>query len=53
MGNERVSAAEDYNSHNTYRLSLDEMKQLLMKVRFIREDFGLEPRAKNREIRSE
>ena len=53
VGNERVSAAEDYNSHNTYRLSLDEMKQLLMKVRFIREDFGLEPRAKNREIRSE
>ena len=33
VGNERVSAAEDYNSHNTYRLSLDEMKQLLKSLK--------------------
>jgi len=29
------------------------MKELLMKLRFIREDLGLETKAKAREIRSE
>lgn len=51
-GNERVSVSEDYNSHNTHRLTLDEMKQLLMKVRFIREDLKKRPHANN-EIKSE
>jgi UDP-glucose 4-epimerase len=29
------------------------MKQLLLKLRFIREDLGLQPREKTKEIRSE
>lgn len=52
-GNEAVSRIEDYHSHNTRRLNVEEMKGLLMKLRFIREDMGLEKKAKTREIRSE
>lgn len=52
-GNEAVSQVEDYHSHNTHRLNVEEMKELLMKLRFIREDMGLETKAKAREIRSE
>ena len=52
-GNEDLSKIEDYHSHNTRRLNVDEMKQLLLKLRFIRQDLGLEPRVKVREIRSE
>lgn len=52
-GNEEISKVEDYHSHNTHRLDVDGMKELLMKLRFIREDLGLEPRAKSKEIRSE
>lgn len=32
QGEMRISEAEDYNSHNTTRLNLDEMKALLMKL---------------------
>ena len=35
-GEERISTAEDYNSHNTERLDVEGMKQLLMKLNFIR-----------------
>lgn len=52
-GNEDISKIEDYHSHNTKRLSVEEMKDLLLKLRFIREDLGLQPRAKARDIRSE
>lgn len=52
-GNEEVSKIEDYHSHNTRRLDVAGMKELLLKLRFIREDLGLEPKAKSREIRSE
>lgn len=52
-GSEDVSRIEDYHSHNTHRLDVEEMKQLLLKLRFIREDLGLQPRAKAKEIRSE
>lgn len=52
-GNETVSQVEDYHSHNTHRLSVEEMKELLLKLRFVREDMGLEVKAKAREIRSE
>jgi UDP-glucose 4-epimerase len=34
-GEVRISAAEDYNSHNTTRLDLTGMKALLQKLRFI------------------
>lgn len=52
-GNEDVSKIEDYHSHNTRRLDVDGMKDLLLKLRFIREDLGLLPKKKATEIRSE
>lgn len=52
-GNERLSIIEDYHSHNTLRLDVRDMKKLLMKLRFIKEDLGLEPRTKTQNIKSE
>lgn len=37
-GQSRVSEFEDYTSHNTQRLDLEEMKQLLLKLPLIRKD---------------
>ncbi len=52
-GDEEISKMEDYHSHNTNRLDVEGMKELLLKLNFIREDLGLQPRAKAKEIRSE
>ena len=52
-GNPDIDKMEEYHSHNTARLDVDGMKELLLKLTFIREDLGLQPRAKAREIRSE
>lgn len=52
-GREEITRIEDYHSHNTHRLSVEEMKQLLLKLRFIQEDLGIVERAKSKEIRSE
>lgn len=52
-GDESLSKIEDYHSHNTSRLEVEGMKELLLKLRFIREDLGLQKRAKNKDIRSE
>ena len=52
-GNEEIAKVEDYHSHNTARLDVEGMKQLLLKLRFIREDLGLEEIAKSIEIKSE
>lgn len=52
-GNKEVSKIEDYHSHNTVRLDVEGMKEQLMRLRFIREDLGLEERSKPRDIRSE
>ena len=52
-GSEDLSQIEDYHSHNTRRLDVVGMKELLLKLRFIQEDLGLVERAKGREIRSE
>ncbi|WP_298615821.1 polysaccharide biosynthesis protein [uncultured Odoribacter sp.] len=52
-GNEAVAKIEDYHSHNTTRLDVNDMKQLLLKLRFIREDLGLEEKLKTTEIKSE
>ena len=41
-GSEEVSKIEDYHSHNTRRLDVEGMKELLLKLDFIREDLGLE-----------
>jgi UDP-N-acetylglucosamine 4,6-dehydratase/5-epimerase len=35
QGEPKISTAEDYNSHNTIRLDIDEMKQLLQKLSFV------------------
>lgn len=43
-GSEEVSKIEDYHSHNTRRLDVEGMKELLLKLNFIREDIGLENR---------
>jgi UDP-N-acetylglucosamine 4,6-dehydratase len=40
-GEAKISKMEEYNSHNTYRLDLEETKQLLMKLDSIREDLKL------------
>ena len=37
-GTEAVSQIEEYHSHNTYRLNLEETKELLLSLRFIRKD---------------
>jgi UDP-N-acetylglucosamine 4,6-dehydratase/5-epimerase len=34
-GEKEISNSEDYNSHNTKRLNVDEMKSLLMKLAFV------------------
>ena len=52
-GNPEIDKMEEYHSHNTHRLTVDEMKELLLKLTFIREDLGLQPRAHAKEIRSE
>lgn len=53
QGDEDIAKVEDYHSHNTKRLDVEGMKKLLLKLRFVREDLGLQPRAKAKEIRSE
>lgn len=52
-GDEKVSVIEDYHSHNTRRLDVEGMKELLMKLRFVREDLGMEKKQKSVEIKSE
>lgn len=52
-GDDAISRTEDYHSHNTRRLDVEGMKELLLKLNFIREDLGLQARAKAKEIRSE
>lgn len=52
-GSEDMSKIEDYHSHNTQRLDVEGMKELLMKLRLVREDLGMIPRSKSKEIRSE
>ncbi|MBR8769055.1 polysaccharide biosynthesis protein [Porphyromonas levii] len=52
-GNEDVSRIEDYHSHNTGRLDVAGMKELLLKLRFIREDLGLVDKLRANEIVSE
>lgn len=39
-GQETLSHLEDYNSHNTRRLSVDEMVEMLRKLDYIREQLG-------------
>ncbi len=52
-GNPEIDKMEEYHSHNTRRLNVEEMKELLYKLTFIREDLGLQPKAHIKDIRSE
>ncbi len=52
-GDEEVSKIEDYHSHNTKRLNVEGMKKLLFKLRFVREDLGLQEKSRAKEIISE
>ncbi len=36
-GEEEISHIEDYHSHNTYRLNIEEMKKLLLKLTIVKE----------------
>ena len=40
-GTENISNVDDYHSHNTKRLNINEMKDLLLKLDFIRKDLNL------------
>lgn len=40
-GEEKISSFEDYHSHNTHRLSFEEMTQLLLKLDIIKEDITI------------
>lgn len=37
-GHEKITVASDYNSHNTHRLSVDELAEILMKLEYVQEE---------------
>ncbi len=39
-GEEKIAEVEDYNSHNTRRLNNDEIKELLLKLEYIKVELG-------------
>ena len=41
-GNTMIDDMEEYHSHNTRRLNIEEMKELLLKVNYVRRELGLE-----------
>jgi UDP-N-acetylglucosamine 4,6-dehydratase len=41
-GESQISEMDEYTSHNTYRLNIEETKQLLLKLDFIRQDVTLD-----------
>ena len=49
-GNEDIAQAEDYHSHNTARLDVEGMKASF-ETCFIREDLGIEEKARSAEIK--
>lgn len=53
-GNTQMDTIEDYHSHNTRRLDVEGMKDLLLRLRLVREDLGMETEGEqNNEIKSE
>lgn len=52
-GNPEIDRIEAYHSHNTRRLDVEGMKKLLLKLRFVRQDLGLEAKEQSAEIKSE
>lgn len=41
LGDEKLSTMDEYNSDNTYRLSIDEVKEKLLSLSYIREELKL------------
>jgi len=41
-GSSEIAQVEEYTSHNTHRMGVEETKQLLLKLDFIRDDLGVE-----------
>lgn len=39
-GQEEISEAQDYNSHNTERLSIEQIKEKLLSLRFVRDELA-------------
>ena len=39
-GKEKIGDLDEYHSHNTYRLNVNEMKKLLLKLDFIKNDIN-------------
>jgi UDP-N-acetylglucosamine 4,6-dehydratase len=39
-GEEKIAEVEDYNSHNTRRLTVEEIKELLFKLDYIKDELG-------------
>lgn len=52
-GDEKLSKIEDYHSHNTTRLDVEGMKQLLLNIGVVREDLGLQKQVRTQEISCE
>lgn len=40
-GEEKIAEVEDYNSHNTRRLNIEEIKELLLKLDYIRQELNI------------
>ena len=40
-GEKSIDNIDEYNSHNTKRLNLEETKNILLKIDYIRDDLGL------------
>ena len=40
-GEEKIAEVEDYNSHNTRRLNVEEIKELLLKLDYIRQELNI------------
>jgi len=52
-GNPDLNNIESYHSHNTRRLDVEEMKELLLKLRFVRQDLSIEIKDVTTDIKSE
>lgn len=52
-GNPKIEQTDEYHSHNTSQLSVDQMKKLLLRLNFIQTDLGLTESELQTEIRSE
>lgn len=52
-GDGSLTTVEEYHSHNTHRLNVEEMKKELLRLNLIRSDLGIDIAEGSREIKSE